>query len=230
MASLAESYPILVAALAEHYGQPQPVTEKRSGFEAVLMAALARSADSIRGQGVIEALEGPGLLDARMLCDADPSEVLDLLRDAGLNPAARSVALMKRLARWYSKTFDSDEPIQNLDAGKLENLRTELATINGVGRATADTIMMALGQSAYPVDRGTYRILLRHGWIDTATDYDQASDLLSRQAAGDSEQLACLSSWLVQVGRKFCGPRSPKCQRCPLRCVLPEQGPIEPEG
>ena len=49
------------------------------------------------------------------------------------------------------------------------------------------------GRPTYPVDRGTYRILVRHGWIDQTAEYEEASELLSRQAAGNSQEIARLS-------------------------------------
>lgn len=229
MASLAESYPTLLAALAHHYGQPQFAPERRSAFEAVLVAALARPADPARAEAALEALDHSGLLEPTTLAGIEPSEILDSLRETGLSLSARSATLLVRLARWYSKAFGNEDLAHDPAARKLTGRREELAAINGVGLATADAILLAMGQPVYPLDRGTYRILVRHGWIDSATEYHQASELLSRQADGNREEIARLSTWLVQVGRQFCVPRSPKCQRCPLRCVLPDQGPLEPE-
>jgi len=230
MASLAESYPTLVAALADHYGQPRVALERRSAFEAMLAAGLARSADPGRADAALESLNRSGLLDPQALAGTAPAEVLDTLRDAGLNLPARAASLLPRLARWYSETFGDQDPPRHASTVNMSVLREQLAALSGVGLATADAILLALGQPTYPVDRGTYRVLVRHGWIDPATEYDQASELLTRQAAGNPEEIARLSIWLMQIGRQFCVLRSPKCQRCPLRCVLPEQGPLEPEG
>jgi len=230
MASLAESYPTLLAALAGHYGQPRSIPKGRSVFEAVLTAALARSADPARAEAALKALDQHGLLEPSTLAAIEPPELLDSCRDAGVSLPARSATLLVRLALWYSKAFGNGDVDLDPASTKMAGRREQLAAINGVGLATADTILLALGQPVYPLDRGTYRILVRHGWIDSATEYDQASELLSRQAAGDSEEIARLSAWLAQVGREFCGLRSPRCQRCPLLCVLPDQGPLEPDG
>ncbi len=230
MASLAESYPTLLAALAAHYGQPRFAPKGRSAFAAVLAAALARPADPARAEAALEALDQSGLLEPRTLAGIEPSELLDSLRDTGLSLPPRSATLLVRLARWYAKAFGNDDLAHDPAARKMVGRRAELAAINGVGLATADAILLAMGQPIYPLDRGTYRILVRHGWIDSATEYDQASELLSRRAAGNSEEIAHLSTWLAQVGRQFCVPRSPRCQRCPLRCVLPDEGPLEPDG
>src|SRR5262249_44308684 len=97
--------------------------------------------------------------------------------------------------------------------------------------ATADAILLfALGRAAYPVDRGTYRILVRHGWIDTSADYEEVSQLLVRLAGERPDELVRLSRGLVQVARQYCRVGSPRCTRCPLKAVLPEQGPLEPDS
>ncbi|MGB0066994.1 MAG: endonuclease III, partial [Isosphaeraceae bacterium] len=166
MASLAESYPTLLAALAHHYGQPQFAPERRSAFEAVLAAALARPADPARAEAALEALDHSGLLEPMTLAGIEPSEILDSLRETGLSLSARSATLLVRLARWYSKAFGNDDLAHDPAARKLSGRREELAAINGVGLATADAILLAMGQPVYPLDRGTYRILVRHGWID----------------------------------------------------------------
>jgi endonuclease III len=230
MASLAESYPTLLKALADQYGQPRSVTGGRSAFEAMLAAALSRSADPARAGAVLEKLERCGLLEPRTLAGIEPAEMIDALRDAGASLSVRSARLLSRLARWYCNVFGNDDQDRDPPAPEMTELRADLAAINGLGPATADAILLAMGRPVYPMDLGSYRVMVRHGWIDSATEYDQASDLLSRQAGGKSDELACLSAWLVQVGRQFCLPRSPCCQPCPLRCVLPDQGPLEPDG
>ena len=230
MASFAESYPTVRAALADHYGQSQIAPKGRSAFEAVLALALPRSANPLRAEAALEALDQSGLLEPKTLAAIEASEIVDCLRDAGLTLPARSASLLSRLARWYSQAIDNDDLDHNPPAIKVSGLRADLAAINGVGLATADAILLAMGQPTYPVDRGTYRILVRHGWIDSAAEYEEVSELLSRQADGNSEEITRLSTWLVQVGRQFCVPRLAKCQCCPLHCVLPEQGPLEPDG
>ena len=39
--------------------------------------------------------------------------------------------------------------------------------VPGIGLAAADAILLfALKRPSYPVDRATYRVLVRHGWLD----------------------------------------------------------------
>jgi endonuclease-3 related protein len=184
-----------------------------------------------RVEAALEALGRARLLDAQALAGAEPIELRDTLREAGIKLPARAVSVLKRLARWFAERFQNENQARDETSWPTHRLREELAALNGIGPATADAILLlALGRATYPVDRGTYRILVRHGWIDPTAEYDEVSELLTRHAGASPGELAWLSQALIQVGREFCRIRSPQCERCPLRCLLPEQGPLEPEG
>jgi endonuclease III len=230
MASLAECYHPMIAALADYYGQPLPIAKERSAYESMLAAALSRSVDSARARSILEKLDHAGILVPAVLSRIESAEILDSLRDSGESLPPRSAIMLSRLAQWYIKAFGDDNLYLDLASREASHLRAELAAINGIGLATADAILLAMKRPVYPVDRGSYRILVRHGWIDSTADYDHASELLSGQASGNCEEIARLAVWLLQVGRQFCRARSPRCQHCPLRCVLPDQGPLEPDG
>jgi endonuclease-3 related protein len=112
--------------------------------------------------------------------------------------------------------------------------RDDLAAVKGIGPATADAmILLALGRPSYPVDRPTYRVLVRHGWIDSTTSYEEARDSIVDRAmsmADGSDEaaaldLAALGHAMAELGRQFCRARAPLCAGCPLEHLLPEGGP-----
>ena len=97
----------------------------------------------------------------------------------------------------------------------------------GRGRGPAALLLHGLRRPAYPLDRASYRILVRHGWLDPSADYDEARDVVERLDPDVPEHLARLSAWLERIGREYCRPTIAKCERCPLRSFLPEGGPRE---
>jgi endonuclease-3 related protein len=228
MSSLAQSYPQLVAALVDFYGQPTPAVESGSPFAAVIVAGMSRGPAMPNRDRLITALDGLGLLNPDALEGLGPDELRDTLSDVGIRLADSSASLVVRLARWYATTFPvGTEPAE---AGiSTEELRDQLVQFNGVGPAGAQAILLALGHAAYPVDRGTYRILVRHGWTDCPEDPEELSQLLAGLAHEDCAEITRLAGWLSTVGRQFCGPGVPKCQGCPLESLLPDRGPLEPE-
>ena len=96
-----------------------------------------------------------------------------------------------------------------------------------MGVVGADAILLAaLGRPAYPVDRGTYRILVRHGWLDPSATYDDARELMVHQAGGEPDMLIRLSVGMDALSSRYCRAAAPRCDACPLRSLLPEGGPM----
>ena len=205
MPSLDESYSRLVAALADFYGQPASRSEPDSPFAAVIAAGLNRDAARPDHGPLIAALDRAGLLEPRALAATVADEVRDALQEAGITLSPFRALLLVRLAQWYAAAFPDDREHDD-KAPSTTRLRKQLARINGVGPATAQSILLALGRSAFPLDRGIYRILVRHGWIDSFTDADEFSQTLCRLAGDDCHEIDRLAPWLAQVGASSAGP------------------------
>ncbi len=193
-------------------------------------ALVALAAASGRGERLASALDAEGLLAPDALATAALEEVVDSLRDARIEAAPKLVRLIQRLAGWYRDHRDDLEfepgPGEDRPAFPHDDLRA----INGVGRATADAIALCVfGEPVYPVDRASYRIMVRHGWIDPTADYDEASQAMVAAADGDAGILSALADAFEEIGRRYCKATGPRCERCPLRSLLPEGGPIEPD-
>ena len=233
MPALDESFPAIRDALADRYGHPEPPAAGLDPFEALVATVLDRALEPAKRDAVVAALRDEGLLDPQALAEADPVEVEDALRSAGLSVSRAALAPLRRLARWLvDRHHGSADALAGPDSPvPADRLREELLTINGVGPATADALLLfALGRPAYPLDRATYRVLVRHGWVDTDAGYDEARDVVERLGPDDPALLARLSAWFERVGREFCRVGAPKCERCPLRPFLPESGPVDPNG
>lgn len=233
MPSLTDALDAITAALTARYGRPDPFAPGRDAFESLTAALLDRGLglDPPRRARAVEALRDAGLLDPQALAEADPAETGEALRSAGLKVQDRALVPLKRLARWLVELRHGDaEPLAGPDAEvPVEALREELSALNGIGPATADALLLfGLRRPVYPVDRATYRILVRHGWLDATATYDEARDVVERLAPDDPAALARLSAWFGQVGHDYCRPSKARCEKCPLRPWLPATGPIDP--
>jgi endonuclease-3 related protein len=232
MPTLDGSLAAIVAALAEHYGVPAPVgvAAGLDPFPALVSVLLARAADPARAARGLEALADAGMLETRALAGADVAEIGDALKSGGVTVPARALSPILRLARWIVERHQGSADAIVEGTLATESLREELSSLNGVGPATADALLLlALNRPVYPLDRATYRILIRHGWLDPSAGYDEARAVVEGPCSDDPETMARLSDWLGRIGREFCRVRAPKCDRCPLRPFLPDGGPIEPE-
>lgn len=229
MPTLGESYPTIVAALDERYGSPEPIRDDLDPFEAMVAVVLARSAEPRKVDAALDLLRDAGLLAPEPLAEADESEVGDALREGKVSLSARALAPIRRLARLLVDRHDGSADALRRGSPPTDSLREELAGLNGIGPAAADAILLfALRRGTYPVDRATYRVLLRHGWLDPSDDYDETRAVVERLSPDDPAGLARLSHWMERIGRDYCRVGSPRCEHCPLRPVLPEGGPRNP--
>ena len=227
MPTLTEAYPTIARALAAPTGRRAASTQDFDLFPALVGYAVSRSGETKAATRLQAALDDAHIFDPAYLAKADPTEVIDLLREARLDPPVKTIRLLQRLASWYESHRDE---IEGQGGEPLEfpiSWRDELAAINGIGRATADAIALhVFGAATFPVDRAVYRILYRHGWIDATADYEEVTRLLIDAADSNADALSALARGLTEVGKRFCKPAAPACERCPLRAVLPDDGPI----
>ena len=252
MPRLDESSDDLVRALRTQLGSsdglPGPGASRTPWFDRIARVALHQVASPNMTAAALDALRGAGLLDPAALGAANPLAIDDILKDARVAVALRSLRPLQKLARWAT---EQSPPLDEagLTGRSTEALRDEWRAINGVGPALADRLLLyGLGRPSFPVDRASFRILVRHGWLDLDAEYDEARATVGRFAsrsesvdeASDPDDpsatadalaglLADLGAWFAKIGRDYCKPRRPRCERCPLNPWLPPSGPVEVE-
>ena len=107
--------------------------------------------------------------------------------------------------------------------GKVPDTFEELLTLKGVGRKTANIVMVyGHHKTDYlPIDTHCHRIPNRLGWIKTETpeQTEQAlKQVLPREYWMDFNHL------FVTFGQTICLPVSPLCSRCPIKSYCKKVG------
>jgi endonuclease III len=233
MPTLDDAFPAVCAVLDDHFGHPPSTFEGQSPFETMLAVVLDRASGPARVAGALEALGGAGLLTPERLAQADAIEIGDALGGAGVALSARAVAPLWRLAQWLvSRHAGRVEAL--LDSRRsTDSIRAELAAIRGIGPVGADAIVLfALGRPTYPVDRATFRVLVRHGWLGPEEGYEESRELLLDRATASARGyghdaarlLARLAFNMERLGSRYCRAAVPRCRGCPLEPLLPDEG------
>jgi len=166
-------------------------------------------------QNVVKALanlKAAGGLGVPAMQAMDLSELAELIRPAGYyNVKARR--LKNFLAAVHGNWDDDVERFLDRPVGAL---REDLLAINGIGRETADSIILyAAGKCTFVVDSYTARIMYRHRLIDESADYDQIKELFESNLPDDVELFNDYHAQLVATGKNFCRGE-PRCAGCPL--------------
>jgi endonuclease-3 len=99
----------------------------------------------------------------------------------------------------------------------------ELLTLPGVGRKTANLVLILAFKSARNicVDTHVHRISNRLGWVDTRTP-DETEQAL--YAATASRWWPSINLYLVTWGQNVCRPVYPRCGACMIREFCPRIG------
>ena len=107
--------------------------------------------------------------------------------------------------------------------GRVPSTMTELLTLPGVGRKTANLVLILAHRSAENicVDTHVHRISNRLGWVRTRTPDETEGALY---AAAEPKWWPVVNLYLVTWGQNVCRPVYPLCGSCVLLDVCPRIG------
>ena len=204
---LTEIYDLLL----DRYGHQQwwPGETK---IEVIVGAILTQNTNWGNVEKAIKNLKAANCLTVEKLSAIDISQLAELIRPSGYyNIKAKR---LKAFINWLFKEVDGD--LELLDNYDDYSLRMSLLSVKGIGRETADSIMLyGLNRPIFVIDTYTCRILVRHGLLDSDCDYEQAREYFESNLPQDTKLFNEFHALLVQVGKNHCKP-TPKCDDCPL--------------
>jgi endonuclease-3 related protein len=101
-------------------------------------------------------------------------------------------------------------------------LREQLLAVHGIGRETADSILLYAGSHpVFVVDAYTRRILQRHGLATGKESYEEIRGLFEKSLPKDPQLFNEFHALIVHAGKLHCRARAPLCSQCALYPFLP---------
>ncbi len=183
-----------------------------SPFEVCVGAILTQNTSWKNVEKAINNLKEADYLDVFRLYEISMDDFAAIIRPAGyFNIKSR------RLKNFINHLVERHEgSLDKMFEASVEDLRVELLSINGVGRETADSmILYAACKPIFVIDVYTKRVLERHGLIDSDADYDDMQEIFHSCLASDVDLYNDFHAQFVAVGSNYCG-RKPNCSGCPL--------------
>jgi endonuclease-3 len=218
----------------------QPIV--RRGRIPAVMRRLARA---------IDGLEEPAVEKIAEEQQEDPFQVLiatmlsSQTRDAVTAEASRRLFRVARTPKTMSKLRVKDierliypvsfyrnkavhvkqacEQIMSRFGGRVPSTMEELLALPGVGRKTANLVLILAHSSAdnICVDTHVHRISNRLGWVVTRTPAETEQALY---AAAERRWWPVINLYLVTWGQNVCRPVYPLCSRCVIADLCPRIG------
>lgn len=142
--------------------------------------------------------------DAASLAQGTPEEVFGLISSCSYpNNKTRSLlGMARRLTEHYG--------------GRVPDDLTELMTLPGVGRKTANVILSVIyDRPAMAVDTHVFRVAERIGLTTRSKNPQQTEQTLTANIPEDLIPVA--HHWLILHGRYVCKARKPECEGCFLK-------------
>jgi len=182
-------------------------------LEICVGAILTQNTNWTNVEKAIANLLSAGAMNVRILDEMPHADLADLIRPAGyFNVKARR--LKNFIARVRQATGDGE--IDAFLSRRVDALRADLLTVNGIGPETADSIVLyAANKPTFVVDAYTCRIMRRHRMVAPGDDYDAVKTLFERSLPRRAPLWNDYHAQLVAVGKHFCKPKA-RCDGCPL--------------
>ena len=197
--------------LFDAYG-PQHWWPAETPFEVMVGAVLTQNTNWTNVAKAIGNLKARGLLTPEGIHDLDPETLAGIIRPAGYFRV--KAGRLKNLLDWLFERFDGD--VDRMAATDLGALRPMLLEVRGIGRETADSILLyACEKLSFVVDAYTYRVLVRHRLLEPEADYDRVKELFQESLDADIQLYKEYHALLVRVGKLHCKPTA-RCAGCPL--------------
>lgn len=208
--TLTEIYQLLL----ERFG-PQHWWPGDTQFEIIIGAILTQNTSWANVEKAIANLKAAEHLTPDRLYSLDICQLAELIQPAGYyNVKAKRI---KSFVTWLFQKHDGK--LSNLQNLTTPQLRTDLLAVKGIGRETADSILLyALDRPIFVVDAYTARIAVRHGLVEAGADYDQLQGLFQSNLPEDVQLFNEYHALLVRLGKEFCRPQA-RCSGCPIECL-----------
>jgi endonuclease-3 related protein len=181
-------------------------------LEIAVGAVLTQNTNWRNVERAIGNLRAAGATNVAALHAMPHAELARLIRPAGyFNVKAR------RLKNLVAAVHEHGGDVEAFLDQPADDLRESLLAVRGIGRETADSIILyAAGKCTFVVDAYTFRILFRHGLVGPEDDYESVKELFESSLAEDAALWGDYHAQLVEVGKRYCRRRRALCAGCPL--------------
>lgn len=212
--------PDVYSTLQRHYG-PSAWWPAKTSYEVMVGAILTQNT---AWSNVEKALRNFGdKLDPVIVSQMSLAELEAIIRPAGF---FRQKALyLKALGDWWS-SYDYD--IESLRDRPLPELRAEILRVRGVGRETADSILLyAFGLRSFVIDAYTVRLCTRLP-LNADLRYESLKRTFEDHLPHSVDIYNNFHALIVIHGKAHCR-KKPLCEACPLADVCQRRG-VESAG
>ena len=198
----------------------------KTKFEVMIGAILTQQASWKNVEKAINNLRKGGYLSPFSIYKMPVEQLKQIIKPVGFyNMKAKR---LKEFTNYFIEKYNGN--ISYMKRFETEKLREELLALNGIGKETADSILLyALDKETFVVDAYTIRMLNRLG-ISDSKDYEEIkklfeSSLKKYKFDGYStiDIFKEMHALIVELGKQYCR-KTAYCTDCPLSEICEKKG------
>ena len=207
----------LFYSLLSYYG-PRKWWPARTRFEVIIGAILTQNVSWRNAKKAVSELKKNRLLSVKSILSNRQARIASLIKSSRFyNQKARNIqGFCKYLVKKYNGSLD------RMFAVDTAVLRTELLALRGIGKETADSILLYAGKKMIFVsDAYTSRLLKRYGFHVNTFSYDHVQKFFMDNLPKDIDIYNEFHALIVHHCYAICMSK-PVCDQCPIKSINKE--------
>ena len=181
-------------------------------FEVMVGAILAQNTAWTNVEKAIGALKKKNLLHPDAILRLPEAELAEMIRPSGYYHL--KAGRLRSYVRFFTENYGGKVELMRQES--LCVLREKLLGVWGIGRETADSILLyACEKPIFVVDAYTTRILYRHNLIAKDVTYEGIQNIFMENLPHKLSLFNQYHALIVNTGKTFCR-KKPACAGCPL--------------
>lgn len=187
---------------------PQHWWPAKTPFEMMVGAILTQNTAWLNVEKALKNFDGK--LSPEFILESTTEDIAEIIRTSGF--FNQKAVRLKKLAEWFAGYNCNIDRIRAIDS---EIMRKELLSLPGVGRETADSIMLyALKHPYFVIDAYTRRIFSRIGFM-LSDDYEGIRNYFESNLPHNAPLFNEYHALIVYLAKFYCR-KNPECEHCPL--------------
>ncbi|MGC8867927.1 MAG: endonuclease III domain-containing protein [Elusimicrobiales bacterium] len=183
-------------------------------FEICVGAILTQNVSWKNVEKCIVKLKENRMLDPVKIIEEPDEKIYPLIISSGYYK--QKALKLKNISRWIIHKGGDFKKIFKKNPYKIRN---ELLLINGIGKETADSILLYAGYLPFfVIDAYTKRIFERI-FNRICYEYDELQNLFQESLPLDHRIYNEYHALIVEISKNICLKNDPQCLRCPLRML-----------
>ncbi len=194
--------------LFKHYSS-QHWWPARTPEEVIIGAILTQNTAWQNVEKAIENLKKMGACDLESIDKMPAEQLKEAIKPAGF--FNQKAGYLKNMASFIL----SNGGLEKLALLNTQTLRNKLLSVRGIGKETADSILLyAFNRPIFVIDAYTKRLMERHE-LSKKLDYDSLQRLFMENLPHDAELFNEYHALIVRNAKEHCR-KKPVCDGCPL--------------